>query len=1083
MPSPSHHRRDSSRCAARPRVLTRGAHAGLFGCAAFVLLAALAGPARAQDSLARSLAGLPIGRVELKTAAGVDRTPLLTALDLKPGTRVSKTVVRAAIARLFEKANVADVVVRGRREGELAVLVFEIAPRVRLAELDFRGNGAVSSDDLRKEFNFQPDQEYSADVLERLEVSLADSFARRGYHKATFDMEVREDKSGERVRIFTDVRQGVATRIRGIELVGQLRFSRETILAVMRLRDGQVLDRARLRASAEALTSFYRKKGYYEVKVGQPYLKLDPANPLGAVRFQIDVGPHVTVRFVDARGFSTTALLQRLKLEDERRIDAATVAIVRERLQRLLVEMGFEKARVLASLETHKRGTPRKRITLRLMPGPRVRVLELTFPGAARLPQERLREIVLSLVEERVSKSGLFDGIFYEQVEGTFGVGPVRQGLTAEGHPSNALPPRRVYLARAYRDAVEDIEKIYKTDGYTRVKISPPRAVPVPGTNNIRVEIPIDEGPRSTVGQVTFSGNALFSDEELTSEANLVRGSPYNPTMIEEGRRRVQRRYEAIGYIFARVEDEQTGCDKSCQEESERCRSKGGTAPVCALAQRVCRGRCLGAPVVDVAFRVREGERVYVSRLTLKGNVKTHDDVIYDVLKIGPGDIYSQKKIAESQQALFDLGLFSTVSIEPENSKVERRKALLVNLRERNPGAVEMGAGFSSYDGPRGFMNFSYANLFGRNLRALIYLKLNVQLFLYADPASRSARIAELSAWDLLERQLTASLQDPKILGLPIPLGWRLDLSHQRRSQLAYGLDKWFTALASLELKAFNKLNVQLQYEFEFTDLQTPQALNAFIKDVDRSPLLSGAEREQLKRTTPGRQVFGSIRPIVSLDLRDNPFNPRSGFIATVLGEYSASFFDGKVNYFKTQGTVTGHIPIGQKSQLALQYSMGGIFHLSGGSRTPAHRVFFLGGRASVRGYAEESIVAEGRPVTPSEVDALLRTGLPPTSTGGNFFFFGKAEYRFPLSGKLEGAIFYDVGNLWLNEESFDFARMPRMSTGFGIRVPTPVGPITFDVGFNLTRRFLRAEDPVTGLIRDVPYEGIFQIHFSVGVF
>jgi outer membrane protein assembly complex protein YaeT len=1000
---------------------------------------------------ASSLRGVRIARIEVKAGAGIDAAKMLQVANLRAGQALSATLIKGAIQRLFTAGGLSNVVVRARREGAGAVVTLELTPRARLAEIAFKQNRAIAGEDLRKDFSFIPDQEYSPDQLEALEKSLAESYKRRGYYRARFDLAVEEQRGADRVRILVTVDEGQPTRVRSITFHGDLRARPADLAKKVKIRPGDRFDRERVRTGMDSLADEYRRRGYYEVRVREPRVELVKGTNDAHVRFEIAAGPKIVVRFVDARGFSRTELLKRLQLGDERKIDGATLPILRERLERMLREMGFAAARVTPSLATRGGRSPRKRLTFRLQPGPRARVVELAFPGAKTIAIDRLREIVFSLVEERIAADGLFERVHPEQVGREFGVGSPHDGQTAEGHPSRPLPPRRVYIESAYRDAIEDIEKLYKSEGFTRVKVRPPTAVGIPGTPNLRVEIPIEEGPRAHVRRVSFFGNYLVNDEELESEAGLPLGSHYNSTAIEEARVRIQKRYERLGYIFVKVEDTQrfTGADGSD---------------------------------VEVTFQLTEGSRVYVGRVLLEGNVKTKDHIIYDVLTVSPGDVYNGIKIAESQQALFNLGLFSTANIEPVNRNPERFKNLRVSMRERKPGSVEAGVGFSFYDGPRGFLNLAYSNLFGRNYRALFYLKLNYQLFLYTDAATRNARQNELSFSELLERQITFSFQDPKIIGLPLPIGWRVDITHQRRSQVAFGLTK-LGALATLEAKPATIFNMQLQYELDFSDLQTPGALVAFLRDIDQSPFLSLRDREQLKRTTLGTQVFTSIRPIFSLDLRDNAFNPRKGLLATFLAEYSSSITDGSVNYFKLQGTVTGHIPLGRRSQIALQGSAGGILHASQRSRTPAHRALFLGGRASIRGYPEESIIAEGRPITPSEADALYRSGLPPTSTGGEVFYFARAELRYPLTQKLEGALFYDLGNLWLNSNIVDFARVPRMSTGVGVRYPTPVGPLTFDIGFNLTRRFIRAEDPLSGELRDIPFEGFFQIHFSIGVF
>ncbi len=60
-------------------------------------------------------------------------------------------------------------------------------------------------------------------------------------------------------------------------------------------------------------------------------------------------------------------------------------------------------------------------------------------------------------------------------------------------------------------------------------------------------------------------------------------------------------------------------------------------------------------------------------------------------------------------------------------------------------------------------------------------------------------------------------------------------------------------------------------------------------------------------------------------------------------------------------------------------------------------------------------------------------------------------EYLFPLykSMGLKGLLFYDVGNAWL--ESGDYFSDLRHSVGAGIRWNSPLGPLRFEWGYNLS--------------------------------
>jgi outer membrane translocation and assembly module TamA len=82
-------------------------------------------------------------------------------------------------------------------------------------------------------------------------------------------------------------------------------------------------------------------------------------------------------------------------------------------------------------------------------------------------------------------------------------------------------------------------------------------------------------------------------------------------------------------------------------------------------------------------------------------------------------------------------------------------------------------------------------------------------------------------------------------------------------------------------------------------------------------------------------------------------------------------------------------------------------------------------------------------------------------------------ELRAVVRGKLGGVLFLDAGNVWPQKDRFDLGEL-RYAVGPGLRYQTPVGPIRFDVGYQL--------NPIDGLlVNGVPQKRRFRLHFSIG--
>jgi outer membrane translocation and assembly module TamA len=129
-----------------------------------------------------------------------------------------------------------------------------------------------------------------------------------------------------------------------------------------------------------------------------------------------------------------------------------------------------------------------------------------------------------------------------------------------------------------------------------------------------------------------------------------------------------------------------------------------------------------------------------------------------------------------------------------------------------------------------------------------------------------------------------------------------------------------------------------------------------------------------------------------------------------------------------------------------------------GDARVPFFKRYFLGGATSLRGW--------GR----FEVAPLSGSGLP---IGGHSFMTFSTEVRVPIKGKLGGVLFFDGGNVWMNPWDINLNDL-RYDVGPGLRYNTPIGPIRFDLGYQLKT--------IPGLlVNGEEQTRRFRVHFSIG--
>jgi outer membrane protein insertion porin family len=522
---------------------------------------------------------------------------------------------------------------------------------------------------------------------------------------------------------------------------------------------------------------------------------------------------------------------------------------------------------------------------------------------------------------------------------------------------SSVLKSRRITDAMV-EDDVNRIKALYESKGFLKAEVTPSEIQFSDDGTTAGISFDIKEGPRTSIHSITFTGNSGVTDEELRDIVPKETGAWYNPQSVDDYKNQILNLYSQKGYIHAAV-------------DVQRSFNEDGTA-------------------VDLDFKIDEGIPVYIGRVILRGNQDTMDVVILRELLFKPGGVYDYEKILRSQQRIFKLGFMSQVKIQPVNpDKIERKKDLLITVKERDAGAIEFGAGYGEYDLYRGFVETSYSNLWGYGHRVSVRGEMSTK-----------------------EAKAILSYRWPWFLG--IPMDFRSSLVYIDAQKPNYDIRD---LIASLGFdKSFGEhLTASLYYQYEKLHLNAPPGAVLLPEDKDKSNL-------------------ASVSPSLVLDYRDNPFNPTTGSVHALNIKWASSALGSSVDFIKLTLQTSWYFPVYKKIIFAISGRGGFEGWFTSKVEVPISERFFLGGASSLRGFKFET------------VSPLSADGVP---VGGDTMLLFNAELRFPLPYGFGLVTFLDAGNVWLKDRS-NVVNGLRYGAGAGIRYDTPVGPLRLDYGFNL---------------------------------
>jgi outer membrane protein insertion porin family len=464
---------------------------------------------------------------------------------------------------------------------------------------------------------------------------------------------------------------------------------------------------------------------------------------------------------------------------------------------------------------------------------------------------------------------------------------------------------------------------------------------------------------------------------------------------------------------------------------------------------------------VNLRYSIRPGKREFVRGVLVRGLDATSPALVTERISLKPGDALSQSRIAESQQKLYDLGIFSKVQPAIQNPDgEEENKNVVWQLDEANKysfnvgfGAelARIGGGVTTFDAPAGQTGFSPRISLGISRLNLLGLGHTLGLQTLAST---------------FEQRALLSYTAPQFTGkenLALTFSALFDDSRDVRT-FAARREEGSVQLA----QRLSRANT-VQYRFTFRRVTVD--LNTLKISPELIPLLSQPDRV-------GMYSMSFIQ-----DRRDDATNTSRGVFNTVDAGISLRQFGSETDFTRILLRNSTYHRIRKDLVIARTLQFGWVQRLSGMPGIALAERFFSGGASSQRAFPDNQ-------AGPRD----LETGFP---LGGNALLFHQTELRFPLIGdNVGGVLFHDMGNVYddvrhisfrfLQNNKQDFNYMVQ-AAGFGIRYRTPVGPIRVDFslspnsprfyGFQGTRDELLMNQ---GKLTDQRIN-IFQFHFSLG--
>ncbi len=589
------------------------------------------------------------------------------------------------------------------------------------------------------------------------------------------------------------------------------------------------------------------------------------------------------------------------------------------------------------------------------------------------------------------------------------------------------------YIEEEFVGDKDNLMEFFKEKGYRDARIIKDTLV-LNEDNTLSINFDIDEGNRYYFGDISFLGNTVYNDYQLSQVLGIVKGEPYDGVLLKKriadekpDANDLTNLYQNNGYLFSNI----NAVEISAENDT-----------------------------INFEIRVTEGKLASFNKISVVGNTKTNDHVIYRELRTKPGELYSKDQVVRTVREIGQLGFFDAEAINPDFKNVDPNAGTVdieYGLTESGASQIELQGGYGGggFIGTLGlsFNNFSMKNIFdldsykplpmgdGQSLSLRLQASqfYRTYSFSFAEPWLGGRQPVQFSTslshtvqyrYDYFTGRADKS-QSFQISGINLGLARRLKVPDdyftlsQSIGYQYYNLNNYFTGLFTFGNGVANNLSytIALSRNNTYTNPVFPMGGSSFsISGKFTLPysLINGVDFADLKNQRAFQNVNGTP-DVAKIDQERFKW----------------------LEYYKVKFTGTWYTRIIDKLVLKTQTDFGfiGAYNLDRGN-IPFER-FYLGGDGM------QNYSLDGR-----ETIALRGYKNQSLSSQNGSLIYNKfsIELRYPITLKPSASIyalsFLESGNGYDTFKSFNPFNSKR-SAGMGVRIFMPAfGLLGIDFGY-----------------------------------
>ena len=449
--------------------------------------------------------------------------------------------------------------------------------------------------------------------------------------------------------------QGKKYILADVAIVGDISFNSQTVVTFSGLQKGQEIT-----IPGEEISTAIKKLGKLGLFDEISFYVNKIQNDSIYLDLNIIELPKLSeVKFVGVKKSKVEALIKDNSLNKGKVVNENLITTTKNYIENKYKKDGYYNTKVNINTVKDTATTNQVKMLVTIDKGDKVKIQTIAFVGNTKLSDKTLRKAMKD---------------------------------TKQKNPIRILKASK-FIKDKYKADLDKVIAVYKEKGYRDARIISDSVAYNTSKKALDIKINVEEGNKYYFGDIKFLGNTIYTDQGLSQILGVKKGDTYNGVLLEKriadktkpDAEDITNLYQNNGYLFSNI-------------NAVEVRTANDT--------------------IDFEIRVTEGPIAYFNKISVVGNDKTNDRVIYRELRTKPGEKYSKDQLVRTIREIGQLGFFDPESIDPKFKNVDSGAGTVdieYNLVEKGASQIELQGGYGG-GGFIGTLGLSFNNFSARNL-------------------------------------------------------------------------------------------------------------------------------------------------------------------------------------------------------------------------------------------------------------------------------------------------------------------------------------------------------------------------------